>query len=141
MRHVLNTIKDPVFGLYCLKPVRKIKKAIIDRPLVITDIIPKIYFHIQMISRYYNSGIAIPVLFPYPVNKLVRLSEGNSSGEYEKFLPGLKGMGEILEENGYQNYFMCGSDVEFGGRKDFYEQHGNQGAQITHTMQSFSLLS
>lgn len=51
--------------------------------------------------------------------------EGNSSGEYEKFLPGLKGMGEILEENGYQNYFMCGSDVEFGGRKDFYEQHGN----------------
>ncbi len=51
--------------------------------------------------------------------------EGNSSGEYEKFLPGLKGMGEILEENGYQNYFMCGSDVAFGGRKDFYEQHGN----------------
>lgn len=51
--------------------------------------------------------------------------DGNNAGEYESFAPGLKGLGEVLLENSYQNYFMCGSDVAFGGRKDFYEQHGD----------------
>lgn len=51
--------------------------------------------------------------------------EGNSSGEYETFLPGLTTLGEILGEEGYTNYFMCGSDAVFGGRRAFYEQHGD----------------
>ena len=50
---------------------------------------------------------------------------GNDAGEYESFAPGLKGLGEVLLENGYQNYFMCGSEVAFGGRRAFYEQHGD----------------
>ena len=29
--------------------------------------------------------------------------------EQSKFLPSVKGLGDILEEEGYQNYFMCGS--------------------------------
>ena len=36
-----------------------------------------------------------------------------------------KAMKEILEYNGYNNYFMIGSDAEFGGRKSFFETHGN----------------
>lgn len=48
-----------------------------------------------------------------------------SLADYQEFLPGIKGMGEILEENGYRNYYMCGSDTTFGGRRNFYEQHGN----------------
>lgn len=51
--------------------------------------------------------------------------DGNSAGDYDSFAPGLKGLGEILKENGYQNYFMCGSEAVFGGRKAFYEQHGD----------------
>jgi len=51
--------------------------------------------------------------------------EGNSAGEYESFLPGITGLGDILEAEGYQNYFMCGSDAAFGGREAFYQQHGN----------------
>lgn len=50
---------------------------------------------------------------------------GNDAGEYENYLPGLISIGEILEGAGYQNYFMCGSDAAFGGRLDFYDQHGN----------------
>lgn len=50
---------------------------------------------------------------------------GNSAGDYESFLPGLTTMGDILEYNGYQNYFMCGSEAVFGGRADFFDQHGN----------------
>lgn len=53
------------------------------------------------------------------------VDDNNSAGKYELFFPGVVSMGEILEEEGYKNYFMCGSDAEFGGRKDYYEQHGN----------------
>lgn len=51
--------------------------------------------------------------------------EGNSADMYERFLPGITSIGDILLENGYQNYFMCGSDIEFAGRGDFYRQHGD----------------
>lgn len=33
--------------------------------------------------------------------------------------------GEVLEKNGYKNYLMIGSDSTFGGRKSYFEQHGN----------------
>lgn len=51
--------------------------------------------------------------------------EGNSMSEYAQFLPGIVTLGDILEEEGYSNYFLCGSEAEFGGRKLFYEEHGN----------------
>ena len=40
-------------------------------------------------------------------------------------LSGAYSMGEILEHNGYKNYFMLGSDADYGGRKQYFEQHGN----------------
>lgn len=48
-----------------------------------------------------------------------------SVSDYQEFLPGLQGMGEILEENGYHNYYMCGSDTTYGGRRNLFEHHGN----------------
>lgn len=50
---------------------------------------------------------------------------GNTAGEYQSFLKGLTTLGDILNSAGYQNYFMCGSDAEYAGRRDFYEQHGD----------------
>lgn len=50
---------------------------------------------------------------------------GNEAGGYEKFLPGITGLGELLKNEGYTNYFMCGSDAVFGGRSDFFSQHGD----------------
>lgn len=49
----------------------------------------------------------------------------NSADKYQEFLKGLVAIGDILEDAGYQNYFMCGSDAEFAGRREFYEQHGS----------------
>lgn len=49
----------------------------------------------------------------------------NSYGEYSTFLPGVYSLGEILEKNGYKNYLLLGSESEFGGRKLYFEQHGN----------------
>lgn len=42
-----------------------------------------------------------------------------------KFLSGGYAIGEILAEQGYVNEFMCGSDADFGGTSNFYQQHGN----------------
>ena len=41
------------------------------------------------------------------------------------FLPGGYSIGEILENNGYVNEFMCSSKADFGGTSNFYKQHGN----------------
>lgn len=51
--------------------------------------------------------------------------EENSAGDYDTILPGLTNMGDILEAEGYRNYFMCGSNAEFSGRTKYFEQHGN----------------
>ena len=43
----------------------------------------------------------------------------------DNFLSGAYSLGDILEDNGYKNYIMLGSDAAFGGRKYYFEQHGN----------------
>ena len=45
--------------------------------------------------------------------------------EHETFATGLTTLGDILEEKGYQQMFLCGSDATFGGRRNYFEQHGN----------------
>ncbi len=49
---------------------------------------------------------------------------GNSMNNYSQFLPGAHTMQDILSANGYYQTFMCGSDSDFGGRKQYFEQHG-----------------
>ncbi len=38
---------------------------------------------------------------------------------------GAYSLGDILEENGYHNYMMVGSDIEFGGRETYLTSHGD----------------
>ena len=63
-----------------------------------------------------TSTSGVPYLMPI---------EENSAGDYDTILPGLTTMGEVLEDAGYKNYFMCGSNAEFSGRAKYFEQHGN----------------
>ena len=51
--------------------------------------------------------------------------DDNAMGEYSTFLGGAYGIGEVLEDNGYHNFLLLGSDATFGGRKNLFEQHGN----------------
>jgi len=44
---------------------------------------------------------------------------------YSDSLPGVYNLGDILKDNGYNNYFLMGSDADFGGRKDFFRRHGD----------------
>lgn len=71
-----------------------------------------------------GAGWTIAALLAYQTGVTYKLPV-ESTADYEEFLPGLKGMGEVLAENGYSNYFMCGSDTTFGGRRNLFEHHGD----------------
>ena len=49
----------------------------------------------------------------------------NAYGEYDLFLPGAYGLGEILDKEGYNQMLMIGSKAKFGGRNNLFMQHGN----------------
>ncbi len=51
---------------------------------------------------------------------------GNRLGGKSRFLPSLICVGDILGEQGYQQYFLTGPKVGFSGMDTFYESHGFQ---------------
>ena len=51
--------------------------------------------------------------------------EGNSMNTFANFAPGITSLGDILEKQGYNQVFLCGSDGNFAGRQNYFEQHGN----------------
>ncbi len=57
------------------------------------------------------------VPFSFPVG-------GNDMGSRSTFASGITALGDILKTEGYTQEFLCGSDGNFAGRKDFFEQHG-----------------
>ena len=42
-----------------------------------------------------------------------------------KFLSGATSMGDILLENGYNNYLLIGSDAKFEEREEYFKEHGS----------------
>ena len=53
----------------------------------------------------------------------------NQMNRFSSFMPGATTLGDILKEAGYRNVFMCGSDLTFGGRRNFFTQHGGYEAR------------
>ena len=46
--------------------------------------------------------------------------------DYESdYLPGAYALGEILQDNGYYQELLIGSEADFGGRKSYFVDHGN----------------
>lgn len=75
-----------------------------------------------------NSGWTVAGLVAQ--SAAVPLNVGNAAfihnmQEDVQFMPHLETMGDILEDNGYSNYFMCGSDGAYAGRSNYYRQHGD----------------
>lgn len=58
----------------------------------------------------------LPLKLPIGIDK-------NSYSEYSKFLPGATTITDILNENGYYQALMVGSDAVFGGRHKYFTQH------------------
>ena len=50
---------------------------------------------------------------------------GNNMDTQDTFFPDVVAIGDILEEEGYRQVFLCGSNATFGGRRLFFQDHGN----------------
>lgn len=50
---------------------------------------------------------------------------GNEMSNQEQFFPGITTIGDVLEDEGYKNVLLIGSDAVFGGRKLYFQSHGN----------------
>ena len=51
--------------------------------------------------------------------------DANYFGGEEGFMPGVVSLGEILQDQGYNQTLLVGSDAEFGGRDAYFTEHGN----------------
>ena len=51
--------------------------------------------------------------------------EANSMDTQESFFPGAVTLGDILQEQGYSQRLLIGSDATFGGRRLYFTEHGN----------------
>ncbi len=69
------------------------------------------------IGAMVSQTAAIPLQIPSGID------DHNNYGQ-ESFLPGVTSLSDILHENGYYQALMVGSDAKFGGRRQYYEQHG-----------------
>lgn len=52
-------------------------------------------------------------------------SGSESLFKYRGIADGMTNLGDILDSFGYNQMFLCGSDGNFAGRKQFFERHGN----------------
>ena len=52
-------------------------------------------------------------------------TNGNNMDTQSSFFGNTTVLGDVLANNGYKNYFACGSDGSFGGRSLYFESHGN----------------
>ncbi|MFV0392888.1 MAG: sulfatase-like hydrolase/transferase [Coprobacillaceae bacterium] len=68
------------------------------------------------IAAMVAQSAGIPLILPI---------EGNSYGKNSLFLPGSYTIGEILQEQGYNQEFLTGSDSDFAGTSNFFSQHGD----------------
>ena len=51
--------------------------------------------------------------------------EAEYFGGENGYMPGVVSIGEILEDQGYNQTLLVGSDAEFGGRDAYFTEHGN----------------
>ena len=51
--------------------------------------------------------------------------EADTYGAGDVFLPGVISIGQILEEQGYNQVLLLGSNAEFHGREVYFTEHGN----------------
>lgn len=52
-------------------------------------------------------------------------SYNKSFSEEMKFMPHVTALGDILEQQGYHNVLMCGSEASYAGRANYFRQHGD----------------
>lgn len=74
----------------------------------------------------YGSTWTMGAMFAHTAALPLKVSvEGNSMGKQAHFFPDLVTLGDVLQQQGYQQTLLIGSDVQFGGRDLYYRNHGD----------------
>ena len=60
--------------------------------------------------------------------------EAEYFGGKNGYMPGVVSIGEVLEDAGYNQTLLVGSDAEFGGRESYFLEHGNYNIVDTKTL-------
>lgn len=68
------------------------------------------------VAAMFAQTSGLPLLIPIGSNEM------NTQAE---FFPGVTALGDILDSAGYEQGLVIGSDGEFGGRKLYFESHGD----------------
>lgn len=55
----------------------------------------------------------------------LKVEAANTMDQYDQFMPGAKMLGDVLEEHGYVQKLVVGSDSKFAGTDKLFKQHGN----------------
>lgn len=72
------------------------------------------------------AGWTIAGLFAQTAGLPLKLVAGDNMGDQlSSFLPGVTSLGDLLRAQGYRLVFMAGSDFTFGGRRQYFTQHGD----------------
>lgn len=74
---------------------------------------------------YPNSGFTMAGIFAQTSGVPLQISLGNNMDTQESFFPGLCTLGDILAGENYRQIFLIGSDATFGGRRLYFQNHGN----------------
>ncbi len=81
-----------------------------------------------------NKGFYVPPGASWTVAAMIAQSSGiplnipigeNDFVTSNKYMPGAYSLGQILEQGGYHNELLIGSEAVFSGRKYYYEMHGD----------------
>ena len=73
----------------------------------------------------YTKGALYAMTTGLPVSIVKKPDLSFTAADWVDFKPGVVSLGDVLEEAGYAQEFLCGSDGEYAGRKQYFEQHGN----------------
>jgi phosphoglycerol transferase len=89
------------------------------------------------LSRYQKNELHFPNFFQMPMQDYTiaamvssmcgvpyRTPKGINPYKIKNFLPHLKCFPQILKENGYENYTLRSSDLDFAGARKFFKLHG-----------------
>jgi phosphoglycerol transferase len=101
-----------------------------DETLVGENLLPNL-------SKYQNEEIHFPNFLQMPMQDYTmaaivssmcgvpyRTAKGMNPRKIKNFLPNLLCFPQILEQNGYENYILKSTDLDFVSSRKFYQQHG-----------------
>ncbi len=68
------------------------------------------------VGAMFGQSSGVPLKLPF---------KGNNMGDLDTFFPGLTTLGNVLEDAGYQQALVIGSDANFAARREYFTEHGN----------------